>query len=113
MITGPAWAVSDGCPTSRWTVGRRRWRSRSREATASSTSARGAIFVGFRIRGAFLYPNGQEIFHDPKMEAESILPEIPAGFNLTPFTILAIQLGAVAMALGPALYLRAKVRRPK
>jgi len=33
--------------------------------------------------------------------------------NLTPLTILAAQLAVVAIALGPALYLRAKARRPK
>lgn len=72
-----------------------------------------AEFYGFRIRGAYIYPNGQAIFHDPAMYAESVLPEIPTGFTLTPLTILAIQLGVVGIAMGPALYLRAKARRKR
>lgn len=71
----------------------------------------GAFFVGFRIRGAFIYPNGQEIVHDPAMYAESVLPNLPVSVNLTPLTILAAQLAVVAVAVGPAVYLRTKARR--
>lgn len=72
----------------------------------------GAIFVGFWLRGAFVYPAGQVIEHDPVLSAEAFL-DLPSGVNLTPFTILAAQVAVVAIAMGPALYLRAKARRQK
>lgn len=68
------------------------------------------IFVGFWLLGAFVYPAGQVIVHDPVMATEGLL-DIPSGVNLTPLTILAAQLAVVAVAVGPALYLRSKVRR--
>ncbi len=71
------------------------------------------LFVGFGVRGAFIYPNGQTIFHDPAMFTEAIPLSFPTGFNATPVTILAAQLAVVALAMGPALYLRAKARRAK
>ena len=70
----------------------------------------GAYFLGFWIRGAFVYPAGQVIVHDPVMSTESLI-DLPSGVNLTPLTILAAQLAVVAVAMGPALYLRAKARR--
>jgi hypothetical protein len=72
----------------------------------------GAYFVGFWIRGAFVYPAGQVISHDPEISTESFVA-LPSGVNLTPLTILAAQLAVVAIAIGPALYLRSKVRRLK
>src|SRR3989442_3380479 len=48
----------------------------------------------------------------PAISTESLV-DLPSGVNLTPLTILAAQLAVVAIALGPALYLRAKARRPK
>ncbi|MGI0148164.1 MAG: hypothetical protein ACREDF_01345, partial [Thermoplasmata archaeon] len=62
------------------------------------------------LRGAFVYPAGQVIVHDPVMSAESLV-DLPSGVNLTPVTILAAQLAVVALAVGPALYLRTKARR--
>jgi hypothetical protein len=70
----------------------------------------GGFFVGFWLRGAFVYPAGQVIVHDPVMSTEALL-ELPSGVNLTPLTILAAQLAVVGIAVGPALYLRAKARR--
>jgi hypothetical protein len=70
-----------------------------------------AEFIGLRLRGAFIYPNGASIFHDPAMYAESLVVSLPSVVNLTPLTVLAVQAGLVAIALGPALYLRAKARR--
>ncbi len=72
----------------------------------------GALFSGFWLRGAFVYPAGQTIVHDPQLSAESFVG-LPSAVNLTPLTILAAQLAVVAIAMGPALYLRAKARRPK
>src|SRR5438309_4487455 len=70
----------------------------------------GAYFLGFWLRAAFVYPAGQVIVHDPVLSTES-LADLPSGVNLTPVTILAAQLAVVAVAIGPALYLRAKARR--
>ena len=72
----------------------------------------GAYFVGFWLRGAFVYPAGQTIEHDPVLSTEAFL-DLPSGVNLTPLTILAAQVAVVVLAMGPALYLRAKVRRQK
>jgi hypothetical protein len=71
----------------------------------------GAYFMGFWLRGAFVYPAGQVIVHDPVMSADALL-DLPVSVNLTPMTILAVQLAVVAIAVGPALYFRAKARRP-
>jgi len=59
-----------------------------------------------------VYPAGQVISHDPEISTEALV-NLPVGVNLTPFTILAAQLAVVALAMGPALYLRAKARRQK
>lgn len=69
-----------------------------------------AIFVGFWLRGAFVYPAGQEIVHDPIMSSEALL-DLRSAVNLTPMTILAAQLAVAGVALGPALYLRVRARR--
>ena len=70
----------------------------------------GAYFLGFWLRAAFVYPAGQVIVHDPVLSTESLV-DLPSGVNLTPVTILAAQLAVVAVAMGPALYLRSKARR--
>ncbi|SRR5712691_9905093 len=75
-------------------------------------SHNGAYFLGFWLRAAFVYPAGQTIVHDPAISTESLV-DLPTGVNLTPLTILAAQLAVVAIAMGPALYLRAKARRQK
>lgn len=73
---------------------------------------REGYFVGFWIRGAFVYPVGRVIFHDPSVSAEAFL-ELPSLVNLTPLTLLAVQAAVVGLAMGPALYLRVKARRSK
>jgi hypothetical protein len=70
-------------------------------------------FTGFGIRGAFVYPAGQSIVHDPAMNAEMFVPNLATGFNLTPLGILLIQVAVVGVAIIPALYLRSKARRQK
>lgn len=70
-------------------------------------------FFGFRVHGAFIYPAGQTIVHDPAMSAESFAPNLTTGFNLTPLGILLIQVAVVGVAIIPALYLRSRARRPK
>src|SRR3989454_2850330 len=47
------------------------------------------------------------------LNATEAFAGLPTGVNLTPFTILAAQLAVVGIAMGPALYLRAKARRQK
>ncbi len=70
-------------------------------------------FYGFMVHGAFVYPAGQMIVHDPAMSAESFTPNLAAGFNLTPLGLLLIQVAVVGVAIIPALYLRSRARRPK
>lgn len=71
----------------------------------------GAVFLGFWLRGAFVYPAGQVIMHDPELSAEAVL-SMPSAVNMTPLSILAAQVAVVGLAMGPALYLRRKARRP-
>ena len=70
-------------------------------------------FFGFMVHGAFVYPSGQSIVHDPAMSVESFEPNVAAGFNLTPVGFLLIQVAVVGVAIIPALYLRSRARRPK
>ncbi len=70
-------------------------------------------FFGFMVHGAFVYPAGQTIVHDPAMSAESFTPNLATGFNLTPLGLLLIQVAVVGVAIIPALYLRSRARRPK
>ncbi len=70
-------------------------------------------FFGFMVHGAFIYPAGSTIVHDPSMSAESFQPNVTSGFNLTPLGILLIQVAVVGVAIIPALYLRSRARRPK
>src|SRR5439155_42421 len=65
-----------------------RMRFQVQGGTRLTVSRGGAIFQGFAVRAAFLYPAGQSIIHDPMMSAESFMPTIASGFNLTPFGIL-------------------------
>ncbi len=70
-------------------------------------------FCGFMVHGAFVYPAGSSIVHDPAMSAESFTPSLTTGFNLTPLGLLLIQVAVVGVAIIPALYLRSRARRPK
>lgn len=71
------------------------------------------FFFGFQVHGAFIYPAGASIVHDPAMSAESFEPNVATGFNLTPMSLLLIQVAVVGVAIIPALYLRSRARRPK
>src|SRR2546428_139561 len=88
-----------------------RMRFQVQGGTRLLVSRGGAIFQGFAVRAAFLYPAGQSIIHDPTMSAESFMPTIASGFNLTPFGILLVQVAVVGVAIIPALYLRTRARR--
>ncbi len=68
----------------------------------------GAVFLGFHVRAAFIYPAGQTIFHDPGFDAVAASFPIGTVANLTPATVLALQLAIAGIAVGPALWLRAK-----
>jgi hypothetical protein len=78
-----------------------------------ATRHAGAAFFGFAIRGAYIYPSGAVIVHDPSMDAVSDLWNLPETLNLTPFTVLAIQVGIAAIAMGAAVLVRAKGRRAR
>ena len=73
----------------------------------------GAVFAGFAVRGAYIYPAGAVIAHDPGLDAVSDLWNLPETLNLTPFTVLAIQVAIAAIAMGAAVLVRAKGRRAK
>ncbi|MEK6911338.1 MAG: hypothetical protein AABX36_00850, partial [Candidatus Thermoplasmatota archaeon] len=73
----------------------------------------GAVFAGFAIIGAFIYPAGASIFHDPALEATSFLWNFPGALNLTPLTVLAIQVAIAGIAMGAATLVRARGRRAK
>lgn len=74
---------------------------------------REALFRGFAIIGAFIYPAGASIFHDPALEATSFLWYFPGALNLTPLTVLAIQVAIAGIAMGAAALVRARGRRAK
>lgn len=78
-----------------------------------ATSRTGAEYAGFAIRGAYIYPSGSVIEHDPGLEAVSYLWSLPEVLNLTPFLVLAIQVAVAAFAMGAAILLRARGRRTK
>ncbi|HEV8594022.1 MAG TPA: hypothetical protein VGR51_00635 [Thermoplasmata archaeon] len=79
---------------------------------ARSTITRdGALFTGFNALGAFVYPQGQTIFHDPGMSASSFYAPIFTATNLTPSVLVGLQLAVVGIALVPALLLRRRGRR--
>ncbi len=77
------------------------------------TAHYGAAFAGFAIRGAYIYPKGAAIEHDPGLEATSDLWNLPEALNLTPITVLALQVLIVGIAMGPAILLRVRGRRAK
>ncbi len=72
-----------------------------------------SVFFGFQVHGAFIYPAGASIVHDPAMSVMAFEPNVSSGFNLTPMGLLLIQVAVVGVAIIPALYLRSRARRPK
>jgi len=73
----------------------------------------GAAFFGFAVRGAYIYPNGRVIVHDPGLDAIADLWSLPETLNLTPLTVLGIQVAIAAFAMGAAVLVRAKGRRAR
>ena len=71
----------------------------------------GTLFQGFAVIGAYIYPAGARIEHDPGLDAVADLWNLPSALNLTPFTVLAIQAIVAAIAMGAAILVRAKGRR--
>lgn len=69
------------------------------------------IYSGFVAFGAFVYPRGHLIFHDPGIMATSLIPGIADGTNLAPVTLVGLQLAVAAIALVPAVLLRRRARR--
>ena len=66
---------------------------------------------GLREGGAFTA--GSVIAHDPGLDAVSNLWNLSETLNLTPITVLAIQVAIAAIAMGAAILVRAKGRRAK
>lgn len=68
-------------------------------------------FRGFAVAGAYIYPQGTTIFHDPSFDSTAYVFGIPGTTNLLPMGILVLQLGVVSAFVVPALYLRHKKGR--
>ena len=69
------------------------------------------IFGGFRAMGAFVYPQGQTIVHDPGMSAAAVYAGLPEPTNLASSFLVGLQLAVVGVALIPAILLRRRARR--
>lgn len=69
------------------------------------------LYTGFRALGAFVYPQGQTIEHDPGLSATSAYAPISETASPTPSLLVALQLAVVGLALVPAVLLRARARR--
>jgi len=69
------------------------------------------IFSGFRAMGAFVYPRGQTIVHDPGMSAAAVYAGLPEPTNLASSFLVGLQLAVVGVALIPAILLRRRSRR--
>ena len=67
-----------------------------------------AASFGMSVVGAFVYPAGESIFHDPGFEAASYEFGIPTITNLAPQTVLFLQLVVVLAAIVGAVLLRAR-----
>jgi hypothetical protein len=63
-------------------------------------------FVGMRVLGAFVYPAGMSIFHDPAFDATAYEFGISTVTNLAPQTVLLLQLAAVIVAIIAAVALK-------
>lgn len=68
-------------------------------------------YGGFRAFGAFVYPQGQSIVHDPGMSASSVFAALPEPTNLASSFLVGLQLAVVAIALIPAILLRRRGRK--
>jgi len=73
----------------------------------------GGSFSGFAVIGAYVYPSGSVIEHDPGLDAVADLWSLTETLNLTPLTVLAIQAVIAAIAMGAAALVRARGRRAK
>ncbi len=76
-------------------------------------AAGGAFFRGVLFAGAFVYPQGEVIFHDPSLSASVFVPTTSAG---GPFAALApyfIQLGVVTVAIVGLVAYQALRRKPQ
>jgi hypothetical protein len=82
------------------------------ESIAPMPLSRGdRTYVGFRAMGAFVYPQGQVIVHDPGLSASAVYADLAEPANLAPSFLVGLQLAIVAIALVPAVLLRRRVRR--
>jgi hypothetical protein len=69
------------------------------------------LYSGFNASGAFVYPQGETIVHDPGLSAASVFASFPEPSNLASSFLVGLQLAVVAVALIPAILLRRRVRR--
>lgn len=72
-----------------------------------------ALVNGFRAFGAFVYPQGHSIVHDPGLRASSLFATLAEPTNLAPSLFVGLQLAVVGAALIPAILLRRRAQRGK
>ncbi|MDI6707632.1 MAG: hypothetical protein QME47_00845 [Candidatus Thermoplasmatota archaeon] len=76
------------------------------------------IFFGFLAKGAFIYPQGYKLYHDPEFSASALFYDIipvkaPSLFNLLPLEIIKAHLIETAVAILAVCALVAVLRRKR
>lgn len=59
----------------------------------------GKILGGFEVRGAFVYPAGDHIIHDPELVSDIHVFDITPLINMTPRGIILVQIAVAAIGL--------------
>ncbi|MFQ5552141.1 MAG: hypothetical protein ACE5EW_00205 [Thermoplasmata archaeon] len=72
----------------------------------------GALFRGLLFGGAFVYPQGDVIFHDPSLSASVFVPPVVEGL-ITALAPYLLQLGVVTLAIVGLVAFRALRRKPQ
>jgi hypothetical protein len=71
------------------------------------------IFRGFQIKGAFVYPQGQTIIHDPEFTDSVQIFSIPLLSNVLPPIVMIVQVAIGAIGLGIAFIVSMKKKKSK
>lgn len=71
------------------------------------------IFKGFQVKGAFVYPQGENILHDPEFSDSVLIFSIPSLTNILPPGVMLLQVAVGATGLGIAVILSMKRKKAK
>lgn len=63
----------------------------------------GQFFQGFEVRGAFLYPAGEVLFHDPSLETEVTFMDIGSQYEAVGPTGIIMEVAIAVIAIGAVL----------